>query len=175
MALQFGDLLKTSHVVWHRSTPDSESADSSVGSYDQTHMSHRPTLHHRVPRKQMSVVCLQLDEEDCDHIYTEQKGIQLKMKSNEIIRWLSHTFWGGKRILHLGVLSERHWLRIRMFSSSGVKLQPSILQESGKFPKDNVWLKKISHAEPGFYTNTVSDGKYLAKKVEIYIKYFQYL
>lgn len=143
MALQFGDLLRASHVVQHQSTPESESADPSIGSYDQTHMSHRLTLHHRLPRKQMPVVCLQLDEEDCDHINTEQKGIKLKMKSNEIIGWASHTFWGGRRILHLGVLSGCHWLWMKLFSSSGVKQQASILQESGKFPKENSWLKSL--------------------------------
>lgn len=136
MASQFGDLLRVSHVVGHRSTPEPESADPSVRSYDQTHMSHRPTMHHRLPRKQVPVVCLQLDKEDCDHIYREQKGIKLKMKANEF--GPIPTFWGGRRILHLGLLSERHWLRIKLFSSSGVKLQASILQESGKFPKTKV-------------------------------------
>lgn len=136
MASQFGDLLRASQVAGHRSTPESESADPSVRSYDQSHMSHRPTMHHRLSRKQMPVVCLQLDEEDCDHFYREQK-IKLKMKSNETTGWAIHTFWGGRRILHLGILSERHWLRIKSFSSSGVTLQASILQESGKFPKDN--------------------------------------
>jgi len=90
MASQFGDLLRVSHVVGHRSTPEPESADPSVGSYDQAHVSHRPTMHHRLPRKEMPVVCLQLDEVDCDHIYREQKGIKLKMKANEICA--IHTF-----------------------------------------------------------------------------------
>ncbi len=103
MALQFGDLLRASHVVRHQSTPESESADPSVRSYEQTHMSHRPTLHHRLPRKQMPVVCLQLDEEDCDHIYTEQKRnkswrwSQMKLSDGQsyFLRWKKNSPLGG--------------------------------------------------------------------------------